>query len=60
MIDDITPEHDTKLQTLLGLIERKLNNPINEGKSKNPDFFSILRYSRVSLQERKRFREVPI
>lgn len=34
MIDDITPEHDTKLQTLLGLIERKLNNPINEGNRK--------------------------
>jgi hypothetical protein len=34
MIDDITPEHDTKLQTLLGLIESKLNNPINEGNRK--------------------------
>ncbi len=34
MIDDITPEHDTKLQTLLGLIESKLNNPINEGNQK--------------------------
>lgn len=34
MIDDITPEHDTKLQTLLGLIESKLKNPINEGNRK--------------------------
>ena len=34
MIDDITPEYDTKLQTLLGLIESKLNNPINEGNRK--------------------------
>ena len=34
MIDDITPEHDSKLQTLLGLIESKLNNPINEGNRK--------------------------
>ena len=30
-IDDITPEHDTKLQTLIGLIEGKLTKPINEG-----------------------------
>ena len=34
MIDDITPEHDTKLQTLYGLIEDKLANPINEGNRK--------------------------
>lgn len=34
LIDDITPEHDTKLQTLLGLIEDKLVNPINEGNRK--------------------------
>lgn len=34
MIDDITPEHDTKLQTLFGLIEDKLLNPINEGNRK--------------------------
>ena len=34
MIDDITPEHDTKLQTLFGLIENKLTKPINEGNNK--------------------------
>jgi len=34
LIDDITPEHDTKLQTLLGLIEEKLTRPINEGNRK--------------------------
>ncbi|PKK40550.1 DEAD/DEAH box helicase-like protein [Clostridiaceae bacterium JG1575] len=34
MIDDITPDYDAKLQTLLGLIESKLNNPINEGNRK--------------------------
>ena len=34
MIDDITPEHDTKLQTLYGLIEDKLMNPINDGNRK--------------------------
>ena len=34
LIDDITPEHDTKLQTLFELIGRKLTNPINEGNRK--------------------------
>ena len=34
LIDDITPEHDTKLQTLLSLIEEKLTRPINEGNRK--------------------------
>jgi len=34
MIDDITPEHDTKLQTLFEVIEKKLINPINEGNKK--------------------------
>ncbi len=31
---DITPEHDTKLQTLLELISRKIENPINPGNMK--------------------------
>ncbi|NLV17447.1 MAG: DEAD/DEAH box helicase family protein [Syntrophomonadaceae bacterium] len=34
MIDDITPDHDTKLQTLFALIEDKLTNPINDGNRK--------------------------
>lgn len=34
MIDDITPEHDTKLQTLLRLIEEKISAPINDGNRK--------------------------
>lgn len=34
LIDDITPKHDTKLQTLYSLIERKLTQPINEGNRK--------------------------
>lgn len=33
-MDDITPEHDTKLQTLFGLIDNKMNNPINDGNHK--------------------------
>lgn len=34
LIDDITPEHDTKLQTLYSLIEDKLTKPINDGNHK--------------------------
>jgi len=34
MSDDITPQHDTKLQTLFGLIKNKLTNPINEDNRK--------------------------
>ena len=34
MINQITPEHDTKLQTLLDLISNKIENPINEGNRK--------------------------
>lgn len=34
MIDDITPAHDTKLQTLLGLIQEKILHPINRGNQK--------------------------
>lgn len=30
MIADITPEHDTKLQTLFDLIRKKIEHPINE------------------------------
>ena len=34
MIADITPRHDTKLQTLLDLIQKKLENPINPDNRK--------------------------
>lgn len=34
LMDDIIPEHDTKLQMLFGLIEDKLVNPINGGNRK--------------------------
>ena len=34
MIADITPEHDTKLRTLFGLIENKIAHPINPGNPK--------------------------
>ena len=34
MVADITPEHDTKLQTLLKLIDEKIENPINPENKK--------------------------
>ena len=34
LMDDITPEYDTKLKTLLGLIDEKITNPINSGNNK--------------------------
>lgn len=34
MVSDITPEHDTKLQTLLDLLVEKIENPINDGNKK--------------------------
>ncbi len=34
MLEDINPEHDTKLQMLIGDIKSKLSNPINEGNRK--------------------------
>lgn len=34
MIDDITPEHDTKLQELLRLIDHKIQHPINPDNKK--------------------------
>lgn len=34
MIADITPEHDSKLQELLRLVSKKIENPINPGNKK--------------------------
>jgi SNF2 family DNA or RNA helicase len=34
MIADITPEHDTKLQTLIELVKNKIANPINAANKK--------------------------
>ena len=34
MVNDITPEHDSKLQTLFSLLDSKLLKPINEGNRK--------------------------
>ncbi len=34
MVEDITPEHDLKLQTLFSLLDGKMRSPINEGNRK--------------------------
>ena len=34
MVADITPEHDTKLQTLFRLLDDKMAHPINPGNKK--------------------------
>ena len=34
MVEDITPEHDSKLQELLKLVSHKIENPMNEGNKK--------------------------
>lgn len=34
MVDDITPEHDSKLKELLKLVSEKIENPINPGNKK--------------------------
>ena len=34
LVGDITPEHDLKLQTLLGLLDDKITHPINPGNKK--------------------------
>ncbi len=34
MIEDITPEHDSKLQTLFKVIDHKITHPINAGNQK--------------------------
>jgi SNF2 family DNA or RNA helicase len=34
MVEDIIPEHDTKLQTLLNLLRNKMEHPINPGNKK--------------------------
>ena len=34
MVSDITPEHDSKLQTLLSMLRNKMEQPINSGNKK--------------------------
>ena len=60
MIQDITPEHDLKLQTLFELITDKIQNPINEGNRKILIFSAFsdtatYLYDNVSIYVKKHF-----
>lgn len=61
MIKDITPEHDTKLQELLKLIDRKQDTPINAGNRKMIIFTAFsdtaeYLYENVSVYVKEKFR----
>ena len=51
MIADITPEHDTKLQTLLDLIRKKIEHPINPVQSEDHHLHRFFRHGGLSLRE---------
>ncbi len=60
MIEDITPEHDAKLQTLLQILKEKIENPINPGNKKVLVFSAFsdtaeYLYEHVSTFIRKKF-----
>lgn len=60
MVADITPEHDTKLQTLLALLDDKIEHPIN-GDNKKVLIFSAFSdtadylYDNVSVYMKKKY-----
>ena len=50
MVGDITPEHDSKLQELYNIIDKKISNLINEGnKKKDNYFYCVCGYSRIFI-----------
>ena len=60
MVADITPEHDTKLQTLFSLLDEKLAHPINAGNKKVLIFSAFsdtadYLYDHVSVYMKKRY-----
>lgn len=61
MIADVTPEHDTKLQTLFEMISNKMAKPINQGNKKVIIFTAFsdtadYLYANVSKYVKKQFR----
>ena len=61
MVEDITPEHDTKLQTLFNLIQKKIEHPINPGNRKLIIFTAFsdtadYLYANVSKFAKEKFR----
>ncbi len=60
MIHDITPEHDTKLQTLINLIDEKIKNPFNNNNKKVLIFSAFADtvdylYAQISSTVKERF-----
>lgn len=60
MVEDITPEHDTKLQTLFSLLSNKIEHPINPGNKKVLIFSAFADtadylYDQVSVYMKKKF-----
>lgn len=60
MVGDITPEHDSKLQELLSVIDKKITHPINEGNRKVIIFTAFADtaeylYTHVSKYVKERF-----
>jgi SNF2 family DNA or RNA helicase len=60
MVGDITPEHDSKLQELFGVLKNKLENPINAGNKKMIIFTAFADtaeylYNHVSKYIKKQF-----
>lgn len=60
MVGDITPEHDSKLQELLSVIDKKIKYPINEGNRKVIIFTAFADtaeylYTHVSKYVKERF-----
>ena len=60
MVADITPEHDTKLQTLLSLLDEKIAHPINAGNKKVLIFSAFsdtadYLYENVSVYMKKKY-----
>ncbi len=60
MVADITPEHDTKLQTLLALLDEKIAHPINAGNKKVLIFSAFsdtadYLYDNVSVYMKKKY-----
>ena len=60
MIADITPEYDTKLQTLFGLISKKIEHPINQDNKKIMIFSAVsdtaeYLYENVSVFVKKKY-----
>jgi hypothetical protein len=55
MVEDITPQHDFKLNELLHVLGEKIENPINPDNKKILIFTAFFRYGGVSVRPCERF-----